>query len=169
MLRIFSSFFSFYGFIISLMRLAWAADPGSKEKKCFMLRFAFKFKLRVVRAFKTTMEDLEDRRSVASVHSFQSLRSSYSLAGHRASEPFHMVDYHHSRSEDHGHGPSLLGLGSRGRAFTGDKHMLPAVPEVIPMLERADEGGPLGPPPPGTTSGRLGKSLTVDDPTFSSF
>ncbi len=39
--------------------------------------------LRVVRAFKSTLEEVEEKRSVQSVHSFHSLRSSRSHQGHR--------------------------------------------------------------------------------------
>lgn len=39
------------------------------------------FQLRVVRAFKSTLEDVEDKRSVHSVHSLHSLRSSRSHPG----------------------------------------------------------------------------------------
>ena len=41
------------------------------------------FQLRVVRAFKSTLEEVEEKRSVQSVHSFHSLRSSRSHQGHR--------------------------------------------------------------------------------------
>ncbi|XP_070193159.1 uncharacterized protein [Littorina saxatilis] len=41
------------------------------------------YQLRVVRAFKSTLEDLEDKRSVHSFHSFHSLRSSRSHHGPR--------------------------------------------------------------------------------------
>lgn len=37
--------------------------------------------LRVVRAFKSTLEDLEDRRSVASLHSLRSSRSAQPIQG----------------------------------------------------------------------------------------
>ena len=49
--------------------------------------------LRVVRAFKSTLEDIEEKRSIHSFHSFHSIRSSRSHQGHR---PLSEVEVLHS-------------------------------------------------------------------------
>lgn len=48
--------------------------------------------LRVIRAFKSTLEDLEERRSVHSLHSLHSMRSSRSHTGPRPLSDFTYID-----------------------------------------------------------------------------
>lgn len=82
-----------------------------------------------MKAFRSTLEDLEDRRSVASAQSCHSLRSSRSL-GHRplSTTELYFIDDTKSPSET----PYELG------AFTGSRHLLPDIPEVerIPLVEQ---------------------------------
>lgn len=49
--------------------------------------------LRVIRAFKSTLEDLEERRSVHSLHSLHSLRSSRSHTGPWPPRPLSDITY----------------------------------------------------------------------------
>lgn len=49
--------------------------------------------LRVIRAFKSTLEDLEERRSVHSLHSLHSLRSSRSHTGPWPARPLSDITY----------------------------------------------------------------------------
>ncbi|EFN65038.1 hypothetical protein EAG_07655 [Camponotus floridanus] len=51
-----------------------------------------KTNLRVIRAFKSTLEDLEERRSVHSLHSLHSMRSSRSHTGPRPLSDFTYID-----------------------------------------------------------------------------
>jgi hypothetical protein len=48
--------------------------------------------LRVIRAFKSTLEDMEEKRSVHSLHSLQSLRSSRSHPGIRPMSDISYID-----------------------------------------------------------------------------
>lgn len=48
--------------------------------------------LRVIRAFKSTLEDLEERRSIHSLHSLHSMRSSRSHTGPRPLSDFTYID-----------------------------------------------------------------------------
>ncbi|XP_058801583.1 plasma membrane calcium-transporting ATPase 2 isoform X2 [Phymastichus coffea] len=64
--------------------------------------------LRVIRAFKSTLEDLEERRSVHSLHSLHSMRSSRSHTGSRPLSDFTYIDedpkargHHHHHYHHH--------------------------------------------------------------------
>lgn len=61
------------------------------------VKISFHWQLRVVRAFKSTLEDLEEKRSVNSFHSFHSLRSSRSHQGPRPMSESVTIANHHER------------------------------------------------------------------------
>ncbi|XP_046405440.1 plasma membrane calcium-transporting ATPase 2 isoform X5 [Ischnura elegans] len=74
-------------------------DPDSQEKKpragqILWIRGLTRLQtqLRVIRAFKSTLEDLEERRSVHSLHSLHSLRSSRSHTGPRPLSDISYID-----------------------------------------------------------------------------
>lgn len=60
---------------------------------CLLIEYPSLFlQLRVIRAFKSTLEDLEERRSVHSLHSLHSMRSSRSHTGPRPLSDFTYID-----------------------------------------------------------------------------
>ncbi|CAH0562669.1 unnamed protein product [Brassicogethes aeneus] len=73
--------------------------------------------LRVIRAFKSTLEDLEERRSVHSLHSLHSLRSSRSHTGPWPPRPFSDITY---IDED----PTATKLSSQQAASRSDEQRL---------------------------------------------
>ena len=67
--------------------------------------------LRVVRAFKSTLEDLEEKRSIHSFHSLHSIRSSRSHQGHRPlSEELHANHYRIRKSPSTGQNGSYTNM-----------------------------------------------------------
>ncbi len=116
----------------------------------------------MVKAFKTTLEDLEDRKSVASTYSFQSLQGSRSLYARPSSE-FYFIDDNKSpvdspydlgpSSNTHGPLPSrnfgAIYFGARNRgAAQGSK--LGNIPEKVPLVQRP------------TDTHRFSKSTSLD-------
>lgn len=95
------------------------------------------FQLRVVRAFKSTLEDVEDKRSVHSVHSLHSLRSSRSHPG--GTRPLSDISF----IDEDGKTPSLPSDASPG---TPKKPMVGATaaagrPAKESLLRRGQHGG----------------------------
>ena len=74
--------------------------------------------LRVVRAFKSTLEDLEEKRSIRSFHSVHSLRSSRSHQGHRplSEELFGNPDIPNLTTSHVGGGGVTGGMGPKSRS-----------------------------------------------------
>ena len=112
----------------------------------------------MVKAFKSTLEDLEDRKSVASTYSFQSLHGSRSLFGRPVSSELFFIDDNKSPMESpYDLGPSEYPLHSSmqlpppsstrnsfGAYFDRAKNRAPAhsgtklgnIPEKIPLVQR---------------------------------
>lgn len=116
--------------------------------------------LRVIRAFKSTLEDLEERRSVHSLHSLHSLRSSRSHTGPRPLSDISYID------EDPVKTPSPL----NDRDKTNNSSMLPKMvspaedPHLVPPATMgtdvtAGRGYTQSTDPPPLTSGGLGSGL----------
>ncbi|KAI4473690.1 hypothetical protein M0802_015983 [Mischocyttarus mexicanus] len=68
--------------------LAWQISSSLPDR----IRPSLFLQLRVIRAFKSTLEDLEERRSVHSLHSLHSMRSSRSHTGPRPLSDFTYID-----------------------------------------------------------------------------
>lgn len=102
--------------------------------------------LRVIRAFKSTLEDLEERRSVHSLHSLHSLRSSRSHTGPRPLSDISYID------EDPVKTPSPL----NDRDKSNNSSMLPKMvspaedPHLVPGKDvaaaQSTDSGHLAPP-----------------------
>lgn len=116
--------------------------------------------LRVIRAFKSTLEDLEERRSVHSLHSLHSLRSSRSHTGPRPLSDISYID------EDPVKTPSPL----NDRDKTNNSLMLPKMvspaedPHLVPTATAgkdvtAGRGITQSTDPPPLTSGGSGSGL----------
>ncbi|GLG98877.1 Calcium-transporting ATPase sarcoplasmic/endoplasmic reticulum type [Gryllus bimaculatus] len=111
--------------------------------------------LRVIRAFKSTLEDLEERRSVHSLHSLHSLRSSRSHTGPRPLSDISYID------EDPVKTPSPL----NDRDKTNNSSMLPKMvspaedPHLVPAATGNDRGSAQSTDP---TSGRLALPLPAN-------
>ncbi|XP_066997284.2 plasma membrane calcium-transporting ATPase 2 isoform X1 [Anabrus simplex] len=114
--------------------------------------------LRVIRAFKSTLEDLEERRSVHSLHSLHSLRSSRSHTGPRPLSDISYID------EDPVKTPSPL----NDRDKTNNSSMLPKMvspaedPHLVPASAGNDRGSAQSTDP---TTGRLALSPHPANPT----
>ena len=76
-----------YKYIYDVLVCRWLASslPDRTSSSLFL-------QLRVIRAFKSTLEDLEERRSVHSLHSLHSMRSSRSHTGPRPLSDFTYID-----------------------------------------------------------------------------
>lgn len=94
----------------------------SKKKKCdtnlsscLSVPMSY-FQLRVIRAFKSTLEDMEEKRSVHSLHSLHSLRSSRSHPGLRPMSDISYID------EDPTKSPSPLTEGQKAGGNQFPRH-----------------------------------------------
>jgi hypothetical protein len=68
---------------------------GANERSLFLMSLSpniLCLQLRVIRAFKSTLEDMEEKRSVHSLHSLHSLRSSRSHQGTRPMPDISYID-----------------------------------------------------------------------------
>lgn len=154
----------------------------------------------MVRAFKSTLEELDaDRRSMASLssHSLRSASRSNLAGGGPAGRPVsgelaHFVAAAVDAADHEPHRAWLRHDGVGASATAANHHNnnptenstdrsaywsakgLPAVPENLETVPLLDKGAPRAPVHPpenhrhhvvSFASGKLGKSLTVDDPT----
>lgn len=91
--------------------------------------------LRVIRAFKSTLEDMEDRRSCHSLHSLHNMRNSRSQQGNRPMSDISYID------EDSTKSPSPA-CNSAVRLVTAMEESSPTTAENAPLVPPGSPSGP---------------------------
>ncbi|XP_064632110.1 plasma membrane calcium-transporting ATPase 2-like isoform X3 [Lineus longissimus] len=113
-------------------------DMGRRSGQILWVRglTRLQHQLRVVRAFKSTLEDLEEKRSVHSFHSLHSLRSSRSQSHKPLSDELYPMDYTKSASSDHN--GSYLRTSNKESAMKNKSRSV----ENVPLMEEPSQASP---------------------------
>ncbi|XP_071518783.1 plasma membrane calcium-transporting ATPase 2 isoform X3 [Panulirus ornatus] len=99
--------------------------------------------LRVIRAFKSTLEDLEERRSCHSLHSLHSMRNSRSQQGNRPMSDISYIDEDSTKSPSPNSDKRCGSCNSAVRLVTPIEESSPTTAETAPLVPPGSpQGGP---------------------------
>ncbi|XP_045116619.1 plasma membrane calcium-transporting ATPase 2-like isoform X3 [Portunus trituberculatus] len=99
--------------------------------------------LRVIRAFKSTLEDLEERRSCHSLHSLHNMRNSRSQQGNRPMSDISYIDEDSMKSPSPNSGKRCGSCNTAVRLVTPIEESSPTTAETAPLVPPGSpQGGP---------------------------
>lgn len=102
-----------------------------------------RLQLRVIRAFKSTLEDLEERRSCHSLHSLHSMRNSRSQQGNRPISDITYIDEDSMKSPSPNSGKRCGSCNTAVRLVTPIEESSPTTAENAPLVPPGSpQGGP---------------------------